>query len=203
MSLVMRLRLLTSRTLLLLLAPLLAVAAVACGDDDDGDEIDATGGGDTTEAETTTTSAPDSGPADVAVASTSLGDVLVDAEGFTLYAFLPDTDGTPTCTEGCAQAWPPATVDGEPTVGEGIDDGVITTVDGADGGTQLVAGDQPLYRFSGDEAAGDVNGQAVAGNWFAVAPDGSLVGQDTSTSGSTDDTTDDTTEDSDSTPTSY
>jgi hypothetical protein len=32
-----------------------------------------------------------------------------------------------------------------------------------------------LYRFSGDAAAGDTNGQGQGGVWFVVAPDGTLI----------------------------
>jgi len=37
------------------------------------------------------------------------------------------------------------------------------------------AGDWPLYRFAGDHAPGDVNGQGSGGVWFAMAPDGTLI----------------------------
>ena len=57
---------------------------------------------------------PAAGASTVATAETSLGTVLVDANGRTLYAFTPDTDGEPTCVDSCADAWPPALVDGEP-----------------------------------------------------------------------------------------
>ena len=40
---------------------------------------------------------------------------------------------------------------------------------------QLKAGDWPLYRFGGDAAKGDVNGQGSGGKWFATAPDGKLI----------------------------
>jgi predicted lipoprotein with Yx(FWY)xxD motif len=111
----------------------------------------------------------------VQVADTSLGDALVDSEGMTLYAFTQDTDGTPTCTGDCASTWPALLVEGEPTIGDPLDPATFSTVDGAEGGTQLVAGHWPLYRFSGDSAPGDVNGQGSGGVWFAVAPDGTLI----------------------------
>jgi len=44
----------------------------------------------------------------------------------------------------------------------------------------------PLYLFSGDQQPGDTNGQGVGGVWFAVTPDGGLVGT-TSGGGATDD----------------
>lgn len=42
----------------------------------------------------------------VSVSATDVGDVLVDAGGFTLYGFTTDSDGVPTCLDGCASAWP-------------------------------------------------------------------------------------------------
>jgi predicted lipoprotein with Yx(FWY)xxD motif len=109
------------------------------------------------------------------VADSTLGEILVDGEGNTLYGFTKDTGGTSTCTGDCASTWPALTVDGEPVFGEGLDTGVFTLVDGAEGGQQLKAGKWPLYTFSGDEAPGDTNGQGSGGVWFVVKPDGSLI----------------------------
>jgi predicted lipoprotein with Yx(FWY)xxD motif len=44
-----------------------------------------------------------------------------------------------------------------------------------DGTYQLKAGKWPLYRFSGDGAPGDVNGQGFGGVWFVVTPTGGLL----------------------------
>ena len=52
-----------------------------------------------------------------ASAPTELGDVLVDADGLTLYGFTKDADGTPTCEGDCAEAWPPLLVDGDGAAG--------------------------------------------------------------------------------------
>ena len=110
----------------------------------------------------------------LAAAESSLGTVLVDAAGLTLYAFTPDTGGVPTCVDSCADAWPPAFVDGEPTV-DGVDAALVSTVEHPAGGTQLVVDGHPLYTFAGDAAPGDVNGQGSGDAWFAVAPDGTLI----------------------------
>lgn len=112
---------------------------------------------------------------DVSVAKTGLGDVLVDANGHTLYAFTKDSGGVPTCQGDCAKAWPAAVVDSQPVLGDGIDPAVVTTVATPDGKTQLKAGKWPLYDFAGDAAAGDTNGQGSGGVWFAVTKDGKLV----------------------------
>jgi predicted lipoprotein with Yx(FWY)xxD motif len=106
---------------------------------------------------------------------TGLGTVLVDAEGLTLYGLTDDTGGAPSCDGACAEAWPPLTVDG-PDLPAGLDPNLYSVVERSDGTFQLEAGEWPLYRFAGDAAPGDTNGQGSGGVWFAVTPDGSLIG---------------------------
>ena len=57
----------------------------------------------------------------------------------------------------------------------GLDAKVFSVVEAPGDVYQLKAGQWPLYTFSGDTAAGQTNGQGTAGNWFVVAPDGSLI----------------------------
>jgi predicted lipoprotein with Yx(FWY)xxD motif len=146
--------------------------------------------------------APPAGSGDEAAASgnsvdvvaSPLGEILVDGEGNTLYAFTNDEAGGPTCTGDCAATWPAHVVEGEPVIGPNLDPAVFSLVDGAEGGKQLKAGKWPLYRFSGDAKPGDVNGQGSGGVWFVVAADGTLIkdapgasdGGDTGDSGSAD-----------------
>jgi predicted lipoprotein with Yx(FWY)xxD motif len=108
------------------------------------------------------------------VAHTSLGDVLVDGQGRTLYALTKDANGMPTCTGGCAIEWPPATVTGTAMAAAGVT-APTTTVAAPGGGQMLKAGKWPLYRFSGDSKAGDVNGQGIDGTWFVVGANGQLI----------------------------
>ena len=136
---------------------------------------------------TGTGAASDAGAPVVSVAPTSLGDVLVDQNGLTLYGFTPDTDGVSTCYGDCAAAWPPVLVDAgtELAVGEGLDAAMFTTVARDDTDQlQVVFGDWPLYTFAGDQAAGDVNGQGVNDVWYVVATDGQLMMPAGLTSGS-------------------
>lgn len=111
----------------------------------------------------------------VQLADSPLGQILVDGDGNTLYGFTNDADGTPTCTGDCAATWPAHLIEGEPVVGEGLDPALFTVVDGAEDGTQLKAGKWPLYRFSGDSAPGDVNGQGSGDVWFVIGADGKLI----------------------------
>jgi predicted lipoprotein with Yx(FWY)xxD motif len=153
----------------------LTLVGAACGDDDDG-AADTT----TTGAErTTSTTAPadatqPAGSALVEVVSTDLGDILVSG-GMTLYAFIPDEGGTPTCYDECASTWPPLLADGAVSTGEGLDASAFTTAPRTDGGEQVVANGWPLYFFANDTAPGDTNGQGIGGNWFVVGTDGEPI----------------------------
>lgn len=110
----------------------------------------------------------------VSVATTSLGEVLVEETGLTLYGFLDDEDGVPSCEGACADAWPPVFVDSAdlPT---GLDAGVYSVSERSDGTFQLNSGVWPLYSFAGDAAAGDVNGQGSGDVWFVATPGGGLI----------------------------
>ncbi len=52
---------------------------------------------------------------------TSLGTVLVDSSGFTVYRFSKDTGKKNTCitTSECSRTWPALTTSGQPTAGPG------------------------------------------------------------------------------------
>lgn len=112
------------------------------------------------------------------------GDVLVDADGLTLYRFDADEPGAgaSACTGGCVDAWPPLTVDGEPTTGSSVG-APLTTFERADGGTQVAADGWPLYRYASDGDPGDATGQGVNDAWWVVAPDGAKVTEATGSSG--------------------
>ncbi len=117
------------------------------------------------------------GDATIALAESSLGMIIVDAEGKTLYGFTNDTAGESTCYDQCEQNWPPllATDPAAIGVGEGLDASLLTTVARTDGTMQVKYGDWPLYYFAADSAAGDTNGQGVGEIWFVVGADGALI----------------------------
>jgi predicted lipoprotein with Yx(FWY)xxD motif len=105
------------------------------------------------------------------VASGSLGTILVDSSGRTLYRYTPDGTGKTTCTGACATAWPPLTVPSGTThvVGSGgVTASELGTITRPGGTLQVTFEGIPLYRFAGDTAAGQTKGQGVAGIWFVV-----------------------------------
>lgn len=149
---------------------LMAVAALSlagCGSDDGQN---ATESGASSQEES-------SGPT-LELASSDLGDVLVDQDGMTLYMFVPDQeqDGTPTCYDDCAEAWP-AFEGGESGAlpGDGADESLLETVERKDGTEQVTYNHLPLYHFSGDESAGNVNGQGLNDVWWVVDPTGDPI----------------------------
>jgi predicted lipoprotein with Yx(FWY)xxD motif len=111
----------------------------------------------------------------VATASTSLGTVLVDGKGMTLYMFDPDNKAASTCYGDCAVAWPPLVVDGAPSAGAGADGSMLGTTTRDDGSTQVTYAGWPLYTFVKDTAPGDVTGQGVGGTWWVMTADGAPV----------------------------
>ncbi len=117
------------------------------------------------------------GSATISLSTTALGDVIVEDEGKTVYAFLPDSAGTPTCYDQCATNWPPLLAeDGAAlTAGTGLDASKLTTVDRTDGTKQVKYGDWPLYYFAGDSAAGDMNGQGVGTKWYVVDATAAMI----------------------------
>ena len=144
------------------LAALLAASAVtlsACG----GGSSGSTAGG------SQTTPAAGSG---LHAATTSLGKVLVDADGRTVYLLTADGRNQSTCGSDCLTFWP-AVASGKAKLGVPVS----TTKTPGGTPTATVAG-QPVYTFSQDHGAGDVNGEGLqefGGTWYAVSPTGQAV----------------------------
>ncbi|GAA0293199.1 SCO0930 family lipoprotein [Streptomyces polychromogenes] len=104
-----------------------------------------------------------------------LGDHIVDGNGMTVYRFKPDTAWpmVSKCTGDCLAKWP-AVAPAER--GNGIVEKNYLVLDRPDGKKQQTVNCWPVYTFTGDQKPGDVNGQGVGGTWYAVAPDGKLLG---------------------------
>jgi predicted lipoprotein with Yx(FWY)xxD motif len=100
----------------------------------------------------------------VDLATTSVGAVLVDNNGRTLYLSTKDTQNQPsTCDGACATTWPPDLATLTPTTGLGLDATKLTELKRTDGSSQLAYNGWPLYRFAKDAKAGDVLGEGVGG----------------------------------------
>jgi predicted lipoprotein with Yx(FWY)xxD motif len=114
----------------------------------------------------------------IKVATTSLGKVLVDANGKTLYLYTKDTQNKPgTCATGCSPTWPPLIAAKLPTAGTDVTAKDLTLIRRADGTEQVAYNGWPLYLYAKDAKAGDVVGQKIGGVWFAVDPAGAAIGK--------------------------
>lgn len=99
------------------------------------------------------TGAADGKTGGLRTASTSIGTVLVDARGRTVYELAGNTAAHQKCTGECQAIWPPVR-----------NAGSITVING-----------HPLFTYAGDTAPGQTNGQGLTdswGHWWALDPAG-------------------------------
>jgi predicted lipoprotein with Yx(FWY)xxD motif len=97
-----------------------------------------------------------SGASGLKSGSTSIGKVLVDASGHTVYELVGDTAAKQTCSGGCLAIWPAVQTNG----------------------TQTVVNGHPAFTYVGDKSAGQANGQNVTdqwGKWLALGADGNPI----------------------------
>lgn len=111
----------------------------------------------------------------LAVADSTFGEILVDAEGNTLYAFTQDPDGMSSCYDDCAVNWPALISEGGLRAGEGVERSLLGTAVRADGSEQVTYAGKPLYHFAGDGRPAETNGQGLGDVWFVVSPAGGII----------------------------
>jgi predicted lipoprotein with Yx(FWY)xxD motif len=104
----------------------------------------------------------------VKTGSSSLGTILVDSSGMTLYHLSAEQNGKFICTSSaCTGIWHPLTLSAgaTPSGASGLG-----TVKRPDGSTQVTYKGGPLYTFAQDSQPGDTNGQGFkdVGTWSAV-----------------------------------
>lgn len=108
------------------------------------------------------------------------GQYLTDAQGRALYMFTADQKDAQqsACTGDCAQAWPPAIAQGQPKLGENVDQSKLGTIQREGGASQVTYNGWPLYYFVQDTAAGQVAGQdkqGFGGEWYVIGTDGEPI----------------------------
>ena len=109
---------------------------------------------------------------------TSIGTILVDSKGKTLYLFQKDKGTKSACYGACAANWPAYVTTGKPTAGAGASASKLGTIKRTDGKLQVTYNKHPLYWFKFDKAAGSTKGQdvqAFGGSWYAVTAKGTAV----------------------------
>jgi len=117
----------------------------------------------TTTQGTTDTTTPSAG---IMISQTSLGSIITDDRGMSLYTFDTDVTGISKCNGKCAVTWPPLI-----TSGSGLDSipvaliSDISNIQRDDGTTQIAYKGMPLYYYIGDSNPGDMKGDGIGGIW--------------------------------------
>jgi predicted lipoprotein with Yx(FWY)xxD motif len=144
------------------------------------------GSSSTTTAKTSSTTsapAPTSSTAAVTVSTASLaglGEALVNSQGHTLYAFMPDKHARVTCVSTCAQLWPPLKLPSgaKATAAGGVNSALLSSVPDPEGGRVVTYAGWPLYTYVSDTEAGQANGQGLetsGGLWYVLGPAGNVI----------------------------
>jgi predicted lipoprotein with Yx(FWY)xxD motif len=130
----------------------------------------------TTTATTSPTGTAAAEGAELKTAETSLGEIVVDGKGMSLYYFTKDTkdSGKSACEGQCLVAWPPLFTESDSPEVEGVT-GEIGTIDSPDGKKHVTINGMPVYYYEKDKAPGDVTGQGVGNVWYVIAPDGEMI----------------------------
>jgi predicted lipoprotein with Yx(FWY)xxD motif len=152
-----------------------ALALSACGAID-LTKKDATPANDPAPAASTSnaeTSTGGTAAAGLRAVDSTLGRIVTDAKGWTLYRFDRDTakPAKTNCVDACATKWPPVPYADNLKL-DGVVAALIGKVQRPDGSWQVTINGWPVYRYAGDTKPGATSGQGVGGTWWAVTPEG-------------------------------
>ncbi len=111
----------------------------------------------------------------------TLGKIIVDKDGRSLYFFANDANGANTCTGSCELLWSPFYIDN--LTADQLGDAALkiadfATITTASNKKQLTYKGWPLYYYTPNgtlEAAGATGGEAIDGIWFVAKPDYTIM----------------------------
>ena len=116
--------------------------------------------------------------ATVGTSVSSLGRILVDNQGRTLYLFEKDARGRSACSGACATYWPPLLTTGKPAAKSGAKQSLLGVTRRTDGTMQVTYAGHPVYRFALDTKRGQTKGQNLddfGAEWYVIAPGGTKI----------------------------
>ena len=119
----------------------------------------------------------------ISTKSTSLGTILVNSSGQTLYLNVADKPGKFPCTGQCAAAWPPVSTSGKPKAAGKAKAANLGTVKHGNV-TQVTYSGHPLYTFTADSKSAPTSGEGVNG-FYVVSPSGTKITKSTKTTTTT------------------
>jgi predicted lipoprotein with Yx(FWY)xxD motif len=128
---------------------------------------------------TSTSGSSTAGGTAVTTVHTGLGTILAAGpKRLTVYLFAADTGSTSTCSEACAQVWPPVTTSASPKSEGGAVAADLGTTTRSDGTKQVTYKGHPLYYYVSDQQSGETTGQGVNGfgaPWYVLSAAGSAI----------------------------
>jgi predicted lipoprotein with Yx(FWY)xxD motif len=113
----------------------------------------------------------------------SVGTVLVDGQGRTVYILTNSGQKNVPCTDasGCTKVWPdlplPSGKSGA-KAGRGLKASLLGTMKLSDGQTYPTYNGYLMYEYTGDSGPGQANGEGIksfGGTWYALSPSGQPV----------------------------
>ena len=110
--------------------------------------------------------------------TSSLGRLLTDGNGRTLYLFEADRPNVSKLSAAGLSIWPPLAATGKPQATSGALAAKIGTITGANGKAQVTYDGHPLYYYVGDTKPGQTSGQALdqfGAEWYVLAPSGNKI----------------------------
>ena len=110
--------------------------------------------------------------------TSSLGRVLTDGQGRTLYLFEADKPNLSKLSTAGLSIWPPFAAAGKPQAEGGALAAKLGTITGADGKPQVTYDRHPLYYYVADTKPGQTKGQALdqfGAEWYVLAPSGNKI----------------------------
>jgi predicted lipoprotein with Yx(FWY)xxD motif len=118
-----------------------------------------------------------SGTATLSAHRTSVGTILVDSHGFTVYAFTRDSRNHDSCVKvaGCISVWPPLTTSGKLVAGGGVKPSLLGVIAYKGSLKQVTYAGHPLYTYVGDSGPAQTSYIGVSqsgGSWPALSPSG-------------------------------
>jgi predicted lipoprotein with Yx(FWY)xxD motif len=114
----------------------------------------------------------------VATRASSLGRLLTDGQGRTLYLFEGDKPDVSKLSRTGLGVWPPLAAAGKPQVTRGALAAKIGAITGVNGKPQVTYNRHPLYYYVGDTNAGQTRGQGLnqfGAEWYVLAPSGRKI----------------------------
>lgn len=127
-------------------------------------------------AQSNSPAARSSHAATVQLRHTSLGRILVNSSGRTLYEFTRDHGHKNSCAaiRGCSAVWPSLKSSGRPSAGSGVKASLLSLTSGH----QVTYAGHPLYTYSGDSGPGKTSYVGIkqfGGTWYALNASGGAV----------------------------